>query len=558
MTLPRIFGASRRRLFLWLALNGIAQAFAAIAASLLLSEGLAGGAAVGAMPAFVLAGLMTAGVSVVVLRTFERAQAERLGQLYVNACRLRLFGALSDLPLRGGPKVRYGIMMTRMITDLSSLKNWVARGVAKLTVATFSITGALVALYIVSPGLAAITGIVLAALLAVGIAAGLVFRARVSTVRRRRGRLSGNIGELARARGMPRHFGRLDFETRKIRQQGRDLSDALVQRSYMAGLMRALSEAVMPMTIAATALGASLVRDLQSLPIATLAVGLFLIGLASGPLRDLMLALEYHANFSIGRQRIRAAFAEFSDTAEPKRCDMACKNGPALLVLDKARIPELASPVTAKVSTGETVLLRGASGTGKTGLLCALARLSSPDAGGLIAGISLDGCEMAAASTVAWHARIKLISEDFPLLKGSLARNIRYGNPDLEPDALRDVLDTCRIELDSDLFPGGLKTRIEEGGRNLPAGHRSRIALARAIASKPGLLLIDDANFLVDGTCRAVLRALAGMRRYSVIVTSPDRTDVLDFDQIWQLENGGLSVSAAARQITSPPLLAAL
>ena len=558
MTMPRIFGASRRRLFLWLALNGIAQAFAAIAASLLLSEGLAGGASVGAMPAFVLAGLMGAGIGVVILRTFERAQAERLGQLYVNACRLRLFEALSDLPLRGGPRVRYGIMMTRMITDLSSLKNWVARGVAKLTVATFSITGAIVALYIVSPGLAAITGIVLVALMTVGIAAGLAFRARVRIVRRRRGRLSANVGELARARGMPRHFGRMAFETRKIKRQGRELSDALVQRSYFAGLMRGLSEVVMPMTIAATALGASLVEDLQSLPIATLAVGLFLIGLASGPLRDLMLALEYHANFSIGRQRIRAAFEDFPRPSEAGHCAIAHEERPARLVLDNARIPGLESPVTATVSPGEAVLLRGESGAGKTALLCAIAGLSLPDDDGPIAGIALDGCKLAVASSADWHARIKLVSSDFPLLKGSLSRNIRYGNPGLDEDAVRDVLSTCRIELDNGFFPNGLKTTLEEGGRNMPSGLRSRIALARAIASRPGLLLIDDTNFLVDGTCRAVLRALSDTGRYSLIVASPDRTDMLEFDQIWELESGALSVSQLSRQIVSRKQLAAL
>ncbi len=540
MTLPNIFGAGRRRHFAWLALNGTAQAFAAIAASLLLSEGLANGASVGAMPPHILAGLLAAGVSVVVLRTFERAQAERLGQLYVNACRLRLFKALSDLPLRGGPKVRYGIMMTRLITDLTSLKNWVARGVAKLTVASFSITGAVTALTIISPGLAAVTGLVLTALLIVGLGAGIVFHMRVRKVRRLRGRLSGNVGELARARGLPRHFGRLTFERKKLRRQGRDLSDALVQRSYAAGLMRALSDAVMPMTIAATALGASFIPDLEHLPVATLAVGLFLIGLASGPLRDLMLALEYRSNFSIGRQRIRQAFAEFIEPPEPETCSLGERQGPVSLRLDNARIPAFKEPVRATVEPGDRVLLTGPSGSGKTGLLCAIARLASPDDGSALSGILLDGCDLPTVSAAAWHARIKLISHEFPLLKGSLSRNVRYGNPGLDEADVRIALERCGVDVQDPIFSAGLQSSLEEGGRNLPSGLRSRIALARAIASDPGLLLIDDPNFLVDEECTSVLRAIGETRAYSLIVAAPNVPDVLPFDQVWTLDHGRL------------------
>lgn len=540
MTLPRIFGAGRRRLFAWLALNGIAQAFAAIAASLLLSEGLANGASVGAMPPLILTGLLAAGVSVVVLRTFERAQAERLGQLYVNACRLRLFKALSDLPLRGGPKVRYGIMMTRMITDLTSLKNWVARGVAKLTVASFSITGAVAALTIISPGLAAVTGVVLTVLLLVGLGAGIVFHMRVRKVRRLRGRLSGNVGELARARGLPRHFGRLAFERKKLRGQGRDLSDALVQRSYAAGLMRALSDAVMPMTIAATALGASFIQDLERLPIATLAVGLFLIGLASGPLRDLMLALEYRSNFSIGRQRIKEAFSEFVKPPEPEACALGVRQGPASLRLDGALIPDIAEPVYAGLAPGDSVLLAGPSGSGKTGLLCAIARLASPDDGSALTGIALDGCNLPTVSAAAWHARIKLISNEFPLLKGSLSRNVRYGNPSLDEAKVHDVLETCGVDIADPAFPAGLHSTLEEGARNLSSGLRSRITLARAIASDPGLLLIDDPNFLVDEECASVLRTIAETGAFSLIVAAPGVCEVLPFDQVWMLDNGHL------------------
>ena len=226
------------------------------ALALLLSTGFSGGTSIAALPGVVIAGLLAGAATVMGLRTLERAQAEQLGQHYVTACRSRLFRAISQLPPRGGPQFRFGIMMTRMITDLTSMKNWVARGVAKIAVGGFSISGAIVALYIVSPPLAAVTGAVLVGLMCVGAVTSIAFRARVREARRLRGRLAANVAELTRAPGLVRHFGRVARELSRLRRQSRAMSKALIRRSVLAGLMRALSEAVMPATLGVAAFAA--------------------------------------------------------------------------------------------------------------------------------------------------------------------------------------------------------------------------------------------------------------------------------------------------------------
>ncbi|MGI9385183.1 MAG: ATP-binding cassette domain-containing protein [Methyloligellaceae bacterium] len=540
MTLPRIFGAGRRKLLFSLALNGVCQAAVVIGASLLLSHGLAEGASVSALPAVVMAGLLAAALSVIALRTFERGQAERLGQLYITACRSRLFKALSDLPLRGGPQVRYGVMMTRMITDLTSMKNWVSRGVAKLTVASFSIAGAITALTMLSPPLAAVTAVVVCFLLTVGALASLVFRARVRHVRRLRGRLAANVGELMPARGLSRHFGRLARERARLRQQSEAMSHALVRRSYVSGLMRSLSESVMPLTLSAAAFGAATFTTQGELSLATLAAGLFLIGLASGPLRDVLLALEYWATFSIGRQKLEATFSQIVEGSEPETCALGLREGPASLRLDSAFLPLFTAPLSAALRPGEVVLLTGPSGSGKSGLLGAISRLAQLDDEGKPSGITLDGCDMNATAAENWHRRVKLISNDLPLLKGSLSRNVRYGNPGLDDQQVRNVLAQCGVDADDDIFAAGLKSRLEEGGRNLPSGLRSRVALARAMAARPGLLLIDDANFLVDDACKTALKQIVAGEAVSVIVAAPGPSLVLEWDQVWRLHRGRL------------------
>lgn len=541
MTLPRIFDGKRRRLFLRLALNGVCQAAAAIAASLLLSRGLTDSASVGAMPLYVVAGLMAAGLVILALRTLERAQAERLGQLYINTCRLRLFGALSDLPLRGGPKVRYGIMMTRMITDLTSMKNWVARGVAKLTVASISLAGAMAALTIVNPGLAMVSAAMLAVLLLAGLGASFILRSRVRRARRLRGRLSGNVGEIARARGLPRHFGRLRVERQRLKRQGADLCEALVSRSFVSGLMRSLSDMMMPMTLGAAALAAGSMALMADLTIGALAAGLFLIGFVAGPLRDVMLALEYRENFIIGREKLEEVFAQLPDRPQSvKPAPAGRRTGPAALVLRGADVPGAGEALDASLIAGERVLLTGASGAGKTTLLGAVAGLGALERDGL-SGLALDGRDFAETPLEDWHARVTLVSEDLPLLKGSLSRNVRYGNRSLGERDVRKTLHLCGVKLDRRHFPAGLKTRLEEGARNLPASLCSRIALARAVAAGPGLLLVDDANFLTDGDCRAALRRVVAETGMSAIVAAARVSDVLTWDQVWRLREGRLT-----------------
>lgn len=547
MTLPRIFGAGRRKIFLSLALIGLSQAVTVIAMSMFLSRSLASGSSPGSLPATAVAGLVAAGIVVLVLRAFERAQAERLGQLYIIACRSRLFKALSDLPLRGGPKFRYGIMMTRMITDLTSMKNWIAWGVAKLVVAAFTSTGAIIALYMLSPELTVQAGLVLAALLGVGLIAAVIYKSKVRLARRLRGRLAASVGELAPARSLPAHFGRLEFERSRLKSQSKDMTDALVQRSFVAGFMRALSDLVLPLTLAAAALGANYVTGGTTLSIGTLAAGLFLIALASAPLRDVMLALEFRANFHIGREKLIAAFSEFAAPDDPETCPLKGRRGAASLTLTNATVPGLTGAVSASLKPGQNILLAGPGGSGKTSLLCAVSRLAELNDVDGETGIAIDGCDISHASARNWHRRVKLVSGDLPLLKGSLSRNVRYGNRRLDNAGVRTVLEVCGVDLRPELFPDGLKSRLEEGARNIPSGLRSRISLARAVAAGPGLVLIDDPNFLLDHDCMKALSTVSKRGEFSIIMATPGTPGVLDWDQIWRLDNEGLTVCSGTR-----------
>jgi ABC-type multidrug transport system fused ATPase/permease subunit len=87
--------------------------------------------------------------------------------------------------------------------------------------------------------------------------------------------------------------------------------------------------------------------------------------------------------------------------------------------------------------------------------------------------------------------------------------------------------------LDRELLPDGLETRVEEGGQNLPHGLRARLALARAAAARPRLLLVDDAAFVADPEAGAALERVVRLLGATTLVVAPEEKQLtLEPDRI--------------------------
>ena len=148
MNLPRLLSGPRRALMIRLLLNGVAQAASAFAMAWLLREAMSGlrtGAPAGTPSWQIIGGLVLAALVILGLRVREQIDAERLGQDYVMKTRLRLFQRLAAAPARTERPARFGLTMTRMITDLNGLRNWVSMGVARMAVSSVSIVGSFAA-----------------------------------------------------------------------------------------------------------------------------------------------------------------------------------------------------------------------------------------------------------------------------------------------------------------------------------------------------------------------------------------------------------------------------
>jgi thiol reductant ABC exporter CydD subunit len=189
-----------------------------------------------------------------------------------------------------------------------------------------------------------------------------------------------------------------------------------------------------------------------------------------------------------------------------------------------------------ELAPGETVALVGESGAGKSTVAALLLRLLEPTAG----RISLGGVDLACCRADAWRRHIAWVPQHPTLLRGSVADNIRIGDPGASDER---VLQAASLAGAGDFLaalPRGVETQVGDGGRPLSAGERRRLGLARAFLRDAPLVLLDEPTADLDPlsaelVAEAVERACAG-RTVLLIAHRPEL--VRRADRVVRLERG--------------------
>jgi len=537
---PPLLGGRRPWLLGALVLNGAGQAVAAMATALLVeksfnrvtAEGAEG--SLGALAPYA-AGLTAAALAVGLLRARERSDAERLGQSYVHALRTTMYRQLSALAPRALQRRSQGGVMLRFVGDLSAIGQWVSLGLSRLLVGSTFVLGALVALAFVSAPIAVGVAVVLAAGSCSALLAARLVGERAREVRRERARLATNVNEKVAAIGVVQVFGQTRRERRRLRRQSTSLGQAMVARAQAIGRLRGITEGTALLaSVAVLTVGAREVAAGRA-SAGTVVAAMAIVGLLVAPLRDLGRVNEYRSNSRVAMEKVRD-FLETPNLLRARSGAEALEPGPGRLEFDEVHLEGALEGVTAVAEPGSLVAILGPNGAGKSTLLALAAGLIDPDGG----AVRLDGQDLAERKLSSIRRAVSMAGPDLPLLRGSVAKNLRYRWPDAPEEELDRVRRLCSLDELLAELPEGFQTRIVEGGRNLSAGQRQRLALARALLGDPRVLLLDEADANLDTRARAitdrVIQAQRG-RRTTLVVTH--RVEALEWaDAIWRLEGG--------------------
>jgi ABC-type multidrug transport system fused ATPase/permease subunit len=168
------------------------------------------------------------------------------------------------------------------------------------------------------------------------------------------------------------------------------------------------------------------------------------------------------------------------------------------------------SNVSFEVPAGETVAIVGPTGSGKTTLAAAIARLYDLSSG----LISIDGVDVRDADLNSLRTAIAIVPDDGFLFSATIRENIAYAKPDATQDEVEMAARRAQIHDFVASLPDGYDTLVGERGLTLSGGQRQRISIARALIADPRILILDDATASVDATTeRQIKEALRGVMR---------------------------------------------
>jgi ATP-binding cassette subfamily B protein len=199
---------------------------------------------------------------------------------------------------------------------------------------------------------------------------------------------------------------------------------------------------------------------------------------------------------------------------------------------------DLVDGVNLTIEPGETMALVGLTGSGKSTITALSTRLYDVTGG----TITLDGVDIRDLTREDLRSHIAMAFEDATLFSASVRENVLLGRPNGTEDDLAEALDIAQARFVYDL-PEGLDTKVGEEGLSLSGGQRQRLALARAVAARPEVLVLDDPLSALDVDTEALVEA--ALRRVlsstTALIVAHRPSTVMLADRVGLLESGRIT-----------------
>ncbi len=491
-------------------------------------------------------------VVVVVARACTAWGFEAMGRRAATGVLSQLRLDLVEARLRDHPAALDGAesaeVATTAVNGVDALETAFARYLPQVFLAAVVPLAVLVLVAVIDPISA---GIMLLTLPLVPVFMWLIGRATAKHTRERwqaLALLASHFSDVVRGLPTLRAFNRGEAQTERIEEVSDEYRRAAMGTLRIAFLSGAVLElaATIGVALVAVTVGVRLVDGdvgfQTALTVLVLAPELYL------PLRNL--AAQYHASADglavserlLGLIEQPPAVTAGAGVAPSPRA-AAIRLEDVSFAYPSREVPVLDS-VDLELEPGETVALVGESGGGKSTAASLLLRLCEPTGGRVtVGGVDLAGCDAAA-----WRAQVAWVPQDPTLFRGTVADNIRLGEPAASEERVRTAAEQAGAAAFIGRLPGGYDEVVGEGGRGLSAGERQRVALARAFLRDAPLVILDEPTANLDPVNaelvgEAVERLRAG-RTVLLIAHSPELA--ARADRIVRLERGRIAEVAPA------------
>ncbi|MFD3562326.1 MULTISPECIES: ABC transporter ATP-binding protein [unclassified Streptomyces] len=389
-----------------------------------------------------------------------------------------------------------------------------------------------------------LSGVLLAVVPVLGISVSLIVRrlrplfrtmqVRLDTVNRvLREQITGNR--------VIRAFVRDDYEKARFREANADLTEVSLGTGKLLALMFPIVMTVVNVSsIAVVWFGAHRI-DSGGMQIGALTA--FLAYLMQIVMSVMMATFMFMMvpRAEVCAERIQEVLATESSVVPPSAPVRELRDHGHLEIRDAGfRYPGAEEPVLKAIQVtahpGETTAVIGSTGSGKSTLLGLVPRLfDATDGEVLVNGVDVRTIEPALLART-----VGLVPQKPYLFAGTVATNLRYGNPDASDEELWHALEVAQAKDFVKKLENGLDSPISQGGTNVSGGQRQRLAIARTLVQRPEIYLFDDSFSALDYATDAALRAALGHEtaEATVVIVAQRVSTIRDADRIVVLDEG--------------------
>jgi ATP-binding cassette, subfamily C, bacterial len=212
--------------------------------------------------------------------------------------------------------------------------------------------------------------------------------------------------------------------------------------------------------------------------------------------------------------------------------------------------PLVLDDLSLTIAAGKVTAIVGSSGAGKSTVADLINGLLAPVTGQVL----VDGVELAPQTARAWRRHVGYVAQDTVLFHDTVRNNLRWANPDASEKEMRESLGLAAAEFVFEL-PQGLDTTVGDRGMLLSHGQRQRIALARALLRKPGLLILDEATSSLDfDNEKRILDAIERLQGRATVLLIAHRVSAIQRAEIiYVIENGRVAESGDWQSLSNKP-----
>lgn len=461
------------------------------------------------------------------------------------------YSRLQRLPVAFHDRWQSGQLLSRMMQDISMLRRWMAFGLVLLVVNVLTIAVGTVLLFRWHWLLGTIFLICSLPLWYTGYRFEKTYGTLARQSQDQAGDLATSVEESVHGIRVLKAFGRGKHALHKFTQQAETLRQTELRKARAIGVIW-FWLVLLPDLAFALCLGAGIyLVQLGQLQVAELIAFFAMATVLRWPMESIGFLFSFMLDARTATDRIFEVFDEENTITDPDRpARIASPRGELAFEGVHFRYQDAAPTerdmldgIDLVLRPGETMALVGLTGSGKTTLTTLPSRLYDVTGG----RVTLDGVDVRDLTLRELRTHVGMAFEDATLFSQTVRENVLLGREDLEPGSaegeavLREALQVAQAHFVDDL-PKGVDTVIGEEGLSLSGGQRQRLALARAVAARPAVLVLDDplsaldvdTEALVEDALREVLHATTALvvaHRPST-VTLADRVALLEGGRI--------------------------